>query len=53
MENTLYYGDNLDVPRRHIKDETVDLVCLKEPTEPAESKRKNHGKTRKTAKKAV
>jgi hypothetical protein len=23
--NVLYYGDNLDVLRRHIKDESVDL----------------------------
>jgi site-specific DNA-methyltransferase (adenine-specific) len=30
-QNTLYYGDNLDVLRRHIKDETVDLVYLDPP----------------------
>jgi hypothetical protein len=24
---TLYYGDNLDILRRYVKDETVDLVC--------------------------
>ena len=30
-ESTLYYGDNLDVMRRHIKDETVDLVYLDPP----------------------
>ncbi len=29
--NTLYYGDNLDVLRRHIKDESVDLVYLDPP----------------------
>lgn len=23
---TLYYGDNLDILRRYVKDETVDLV---------------------------
>ena len=23
--NTLYYGDNLDILRRYIKDESVDL----------------------------
>jgi site-specific DNA-methyltransferase (adenine-specific) len=23
---TLYYGDNLDILRRYLKDETVDLV---------------------------
>jgi site-specific DNA-methyltransferase (adenine-specific) len=28
MDNQLYYGDNLDVLRRHIKDESVDLVYL-------------------------
>jgi len=30
-KNLLYYGDNLDVMRRHIKDETVDLVYLDPP----------------------
>jgi len=29
--NVLYYGDNLDVLRRHIGDETVDLVYLDPP----------------------
>jgi len=29
--NLLYYGDNLDVMRRHIKDETVGLVYLDPP----------------------
>lgn len=29
--NTLYYGDNLDVLRRHIKDESVDLIYLDPP----------------------
>jgi DNA modification methylase len=31
MDNQLYYGDNLDVMRRHIKDESVDLVYLDPP----------------------
>lgn len=31
MKNTLYYGDNLEVLRRYIKDETVDLVYLDPP----------------------
>lgn len=31
MTNTLYYGDNLDVLRRYIKDETVDLIYLDPP----------------------
>ena len=30
-QNTLYYGDNLDVLRRHVKDESVDLVYLDPP----------------------
>ncbi len=30
-DNLLYYGDNLDVLRRHIKDESVDLVYLDPP----------------------
>ena len=29
--NTLYYGDNLDILRRYIKDGTVDLVYLDPP----------------------
>ena len=31
MSNTLYYGDNLDILRRHIADESVDLVYLDPP----------------------
>lgn len=31
MINTLYYGDNLDVLRRHVADESVDLVYLDPP----------------------
>lgn len=30
-ENFLYYGDNLDILRRYIRDETVDLVYLDPP----------------------
>ena len=30
-ENILYYGDNLDILRRYVKDETVDLVYLDPP----------------------
>lgn len=30
-KNLLYYGDNLDVLRRHVKDESVDLVYLDPP----------------------
>jgi DNA modification methylase len=30
-KNKLYYGDNLDVLRRHVGDETVDLVYLDPP----------------------
>jgi site-specific DNA-methyltransferase (adenine-specific) len=31
MGNVLYYGDNLDVLRRHVPDESVDLVYLDPP----------------------
>ncbi len=31
MANLLYYGDNLDVLRRHVADESVDLVYLDPP----------------------
>ena len=31
MRNTLYYGDNLQVLREHIDDESVDLVYLDPP----------------------
>jgi 16S rRNA G966 N2-methylase RsmD len=30
-ENQLFYGDNLDVMRRYVKDESVDLVYLDPP----------------------
>ena len=30
-ENALYYGDNLDILRRYIKDETIDLIYLDPP----------------------
>src|SRR2546422_9871804 len=29
--NSLYFGDNLDILREHIKDESVDLVYLDPP----------------------
>ncbi|MGI8707264.1 MAG: DNA methyltransferase [Actinomycetota bacterium] len=29
--NTLYYGDNLDILRRHVRDESIDLVYLDPP----------------------
>lgn len=31
LENTLYYGDNLDILREHIPDESVDLIYLDPP----------------------
>ena len=31
MENILYYGDNLDILKRYVKDESVDLVYLDPP----------------------
>jgi 16S rRNA G966 N2-methylase RsmD len=30
-ENLLYYGDNLQILRDHLKDETVDLIYLDPP----------------------
>ena len=30
-ENVLYYGDNLDILQRYIKDETIDLIYLDPP----------------------
>ncbi len=30
-KNTLYYGDNLDIFRRYIKDDTIDLIYLDPP----------------------
>jgi 16S rRNA G966 N2-methylase RsmD len=30
-DNFLYYGDNLDILRRYIKDESIDLVYLDPP----------------------
>lgn len=30
-KNKLYYGDNLDVLRKHVKDETIDLVYIDPP----------------------
>ncbi len=29
--NVLYYGDNLDILRHHIPDESVDLIYLDPP----------------------
>ena len=29
--NSLYYGDNLDILREHVADETVDLIYLDPP----------------------
>ena len=31
MENTLYYGDNLDILKRYIPDESIDLIYLDPP----------------------
>ncbi len=31
LENTLYYGDNLDRRREYVPDESVDLICLDPP----------------------
>ncbi len=34
---TLYYGDNLDILRRYIRDESVDLVYLDPPFNSAQN----------------
>ena len=44
MENTLYYGDNLDILRRHVKDEKIDLVYLDPPTGKLRQNRTTNGK---------
>jgi len=31
MENTLYYGDNLEILREYIKDQSIDLIYLDPP----------------------
>ena len=31
MDNVLYYGDNLEVLRRHVADESVDVVYADPP----------------------
>ena len=31
VQNRLFYGDNLDVLRKHIKDETIDLCYIDPP----------------------
>lgn len=31
MDNTLYYGDNLDILRRYIPDNSIDLIYLDPP----------------------
>lgn len=31
MKNTLYYGDNLDILRTYIKDNSIDLIYLDPP----------------------
>jgi site-specific DNA-methyltransferase (adenine-specific) len=31
LDNTLYYGDNLDIIRKHVHDDSVDLIYLDPP----------------------
>lgn len=38
MKNTLYYGDNLQIMRDHIADESVDLIYLDPPFNSATSR---------------
>lgn len=35
--DTLYYGDNLDILRRYVRDESVDLVYLDPPFNSAQT----------------
>lgn len=37
LMGTLYYGDNLEILRRYLKDETVDLVYLDPPFNSAQN----------------
>ncbi len=37
MSGTLYFGDNLDVLREHVRDESVDLIYLDPPFNSAAS----------------
>jgi 16S rRNA G966 N2-methylase RsmD len=36
-DNYLYYGDNLEILRRYVKDESVDLVYLDPPFNSAQN----------------
>jgi len=31
LENILYYGDNLDIIRKHVHDDSIDLIYLDPP----------------------
>jgi 16S rRNA G966 N2-methylase RsmD len=31
MTNTLFFGDNLDILREHLADESIDLIYLDPP----------------------
>ncbi len=37
--NQLYFGDNLDILRQHIADESVDLTCFYSPLNPAAARK--------------
>jgi hypothetical protein len=39
---TLYYGDNLDILRRYLKDETVNLVYLNYPALTPATRSRSH-----------
>ncbi len=41
-DNYLYYGDNLDVLRRYVKDESVDLVYLDPPFNSRQERNRYH-----------
>jgi len=43
MKNTLYYGDNLDILREHMPEESVDLIYLDLPLKRARRHREEKG----------
>jgi hypothetical protein len=41
-KNRLYYSDTIDVVRRYIADESVDLICLDPPLNDEQSQAQIH-----------
>ena len=40
--NSLYYGDNLDILRRYVQDESVDLIYLDPPFKSDQTYNRSH-----------